>query len=195
MAELINIKLPSALFPFALNQLEQFQFGDYLLTNVFENVTPEVADACIHLWRRNRVIPTNDAARTRTKEVCYCITDQNSGKVIGVNTLYRAQLGPDSREFWLNRMFIDPAHRDTRLMIVGTAMMLCFAKTELEQRGLPGVVNINENRKLSRPGMQRIFSRLGYRPIGWQNGNEVILFRFADVTFTEAEPRSGTTPT
>ena len=150
---------------------------------MFEKISEAQKAACIELWLSNKFLPSHAASRKRSEQICYLLTEVTSGKVIGVNTLYQGSVSRGGTTVWLNRMFIDPAHRDTRLMIVGTSMMLCFAKTYLESRGLPGVGNVNENRKLSRPGMQRIFQRLGYQKLGWQNGNEVIIFRFSDVQF------------
>jgi len=68
-------------------------------------------------------------------------------------------------------------------MITGTAAMLCYAKYFLSDRGIPGIINVNENQKLSRSGMQRIFSRLGYQHYGWQNDKEVIFFEFDRVNY------------
>ncbi|MEO0369538.1 MAG: hypothetical protein AAF197_12280 [Pseudomonadota bacterium] len=178
---MISLQVPSELFPFTIDQLDQLAFEQYLLTNVFEKITVEQRDACVELWLRNRVLPSEEAAIKRSQQICYHLTNRDSGKTIGVNTLYRGFVTNEMPEVWLNRMFIDPLYRNTRLMIVGTSMMLCFAKLHLSDRGLPGVVNINENRKLSRPGAQRVFHRLGYRRIGWQNNNEVIMFRFNDI--------------
>ncbi len=176
-----DIHVPSELFPFRLDQLEHFQFEQYELRRVFGKITNEQREQCIRLWTNNGVIASVEAARSRSSEVCYMLYKQEGQQLIGVNTLYQGQVTQDGPKVWLNRMFIDPNHRQSRLMIVGTAMMLCFAKTHLANQGLPGVVNINENRKLSRPGMQRIFHRLGYRRLGWQNEQEVIMFKFSNI--------------
>lgn len=176
-----NIELPSSLFPFRLEQLECFAYGSYRLRNVFGKINEQQQQACIELWLKNHVLPNRQAAVERSKEVCYLIEDTRNEQVIGVNTLYPGHLDKGHTKVWLNRMFLDPQHRATRLMIIGTALMLCYAKTNLTDQGMVGVVNVNENRKLSRPGMQRIFQRLGYKHLGWQQNKEVILFEFAKV--------------
>lgn len=184
---MIEISLPSDLYRFRLDDLQEFRFNEFCLINVFERITPQQREACIELWLRNGVMPSREAALKRSDQVCYCITENKTGKLIGVNTLYIAGSDDALQNVWLNRMFIDPRYRNTRLMITGTAMMLCFAKTYLADRGLRGVVNVNENRKLSRAGMRKIFSRLGYRQVGEQLGNEVIFFDFNNINFTELE--------
>lgn len=182
---MIEIELPSRFYPFTIKELDYFEFGGYALRNVFEKITPEQQEQCVKLWLSNGVIVTRDAAIERSHEVCYCLYDLASGQLIGVNTLYQGAVAQGGVQAWLNRMFIDPQHRSSRLMIVGTAMMLCYAKTHLESRGLPGVINVNENQKLSRPGAASIFRKLGYRGIGWHNGCEVIAFKFDDISYIE----------
>lgn len=182
----IQINLPSALYPFRTKDLPRLEFGSYTLQNVFQSITEEQRRACVELWLRNRVIPTEQAALQRSNQVCYFITDSASGQCVGVNTLYRDRLVANGPEFFFNRMFIDPDYRNSRLMITGTAMMLCYAKTRLAGLGVEGVININENTKLSRPGMNKIFTRLGYRSIGQQNGKEVLYFEFSRIHYTES---------
>ena len=81
-------------------------------------------------------------------------------------------------------MYILPEHRNSRLMITGTAAMLCYAKTHLSERDEIGVINVNENKKLDRPGLQRIFNRLGYQHKEWRDNKEVILFEFDQVSYS-----------
>jgi hypothetical protein len=179
----INISLPSGLYSFRLDDLQELRFNKYTLTNVFEKITLPQRKACIELWLRNRVINDKEEALARSDQVCYFITETQTGKLIGVNTLYKSANHSTGNGVWLNRMFIDPKHRNTRVMIVGTAMMLCFSKTYLADRGLKGVVNINENTKLRRAGTARLFKRLGYRVVGEENGKEVMFFEFNNVNF------------
>ncbi len=181
----IEIYLPSALYPFKLADLPSFEFGAYTLKNVYQKITERQQYACVEMWLRNRVIPNEQAALERSKQVCYFITETASNKLIGVNTLYLGQVNQDGPQVYLNRMFIDPKFRDSRLMITGTAMMLAYAKTHLSDKGISGVVNINENRKLSRPGMNRIFDRLGYRKQGMKDGQVVLFYEFDRIKLIE----------
>lgn len=180
---MINISLPSGLYSFRLDDLQELRFSKYTLTNVFEKITVPQREACIELWTRNRVIHSKQEALARTDQVCYFITETQTGKLIGVNTLYKSANHSTGNGVWLYRMFIDPQHRNTRIMIIGTAMMLCFSKMYLADRGLKGVVNINENSKLRRAGTARLFKRLGYRKVGEEDGKEVIFFEFDNINF------------
>jgi len=184
MNDQITISLPSSLYPFQLTDLMSFEYERYTLQNVFTRITDSQREACVQLWLRNGVLPSQEAAWARTEQICYFITDTSSKELVGVNTLYQDRLQPSGPMFWMNRMFIDPQHRSGRLMITGTALMLCYARRSLSNQGPRGVVNINENRKLSRPGMARIFQRLGYQQIGRQHGNEILLFDFDRVSFS-----------
>jgi len=186
VADKIDINLPSGLYPFRLNDLAKFEYERYTLINVFQTITDEQRQACVDLWLRNRVIPNQQAAWQRSNQVCYFITETVSGDLIGVNTLYLDQLVANGARFYFNRMFIDPRFRNSRLMITGTAMMLCYARTHLAEKGIGGVVNINENTKLGRPGMRRIFDRLGYRKQGEQDGKDVLYFEFANINYYDA---------
>lgn len=165
-----------------------YQRGPYTLTNVFESISEQQREACVDIWLRNKVMPNREAAWQRSAQVCYFITETASRELVGVNTLYKGKVVENGPTRFLNRMFIDPQHRNSRLMITGTAMMLCFAKTQLADRGISGVVNVNENAKLSRPGMRDIFQRLGYQSRGFHNGQEVWFFEFARIQLIKAEP-------
>ncbi len=181
--EKVTITLGNDLHPFQINDLDNFSFQDYRLENVFENINQNQQQACVDMWMQHQVIASEELAWRRSEQICYIFTHAKSGKVIGVNTLYESKLAHSNEHYFFNRMYITPEHRNTRLMITGTAAMLCYAKYFLSDRGIPGIINVNENQKLSRSGMQRIFSRLGYQHYGWQNDKEVIFFEFDRVNY------------
>ena len=180
-----NIKLPSGLYGFHKDDLAQFRYRDFLITNVFENLSVEQEKSCVQFWLEHGAISSRQAAQERAQQVCYYITHVETEELVGVNTLYIDKLKPDGHQFWFNRMFLNPLHRDTRLMITSTAMTLAYGKLHLAERTPIGIINVNENRKLSRPGMQKIFRRLGYQRLGFQRGDEVILFNFSNVEFVD----------
>ena len=179
----MQIKLGQGLYPFTLAELAQFDYDEYRLINVFGKITAEQQRACIEMWSRAGVLSSPREAQQRALQVCYLIQHRDSEKVIGVSTLYLDAALGDDELFYANRMFIDAEHRSSRLMITGTAMMICYAKQMLANNGVRGVININENTKLSRPGMQRIFKRLGYRYLMRRHNAEVILFEFDTVNY------------
>lgn len=181
--EVMPIKLKEGLYPFGLADLEQFDYDQYRLINVFGKITAQQQQACIAMWSRAEIQISIQEAQRRARQVCYLIQQRSNQKVIGVSTLYlEASLGDDEL-FYANRMFIEQKHRSSRLMITGTAMLICYAKQALANNGIRGIININENAKLSRPGMQRIFKRLGYRYLQHKNSAEVILYEFDKVEY------------
>lgn len=186
MTDKQTIHIPSSLFPFMLNDLDDYEYGNYRLLNVFDKITPDQRKQCVKLWLRNGVLPSRQAALERSDQVCYFITQIDTGELIAVNTLYDDLMPGTQLPVFMNRMFIDPAHRHSRLMIIGTGMMLIFAKTKLENSKQLGVANINENVKLSRRGANRIFRRFGYRQLGYVAGQELLFFEFSRILIEES---------
>ncbi len=181
----ITIQLGSGLYPFQLRDLDNFSFQGYQLENVFEKISTEQRQACVNMWMTHHVIANKELAWERSKQICYILTHIESGDVIGVNTLYKSQFQHSDSLYFFNRMYILPDYRNTRLMITGTAAMLCYAKHYLSDRGINGVININENKKLNRRGLQKIFRRLGYQHHSWQDDKEVILFEFDRIAYID----------
>jgi hypothetical protein len=173
-----EIILPSARFPFRLADLLRCNYGPYTLQNVFRTITKEQQRACVELWIRNQALSSEIAAWIRSEEVCYFITETATGNLVGMNTLYIDHLSAPDGRYLFYRMFIDPLFRNSRLMIVGTAMAACYAKIHLAKYGVLGVVNVNENPKLARRGLATVFSRLGYQVIDQQDGHDSWLFLF-----------------
>lgn len=178
VTEKFDITLPSALFPFTLADLPDFTYGRYRLRNVHGAIGPREQQACVELWLRNGVITSPKAAWERSRQVCYLMHERDTGRLAGVNTLYRDRLTADGPDYLLHRMFIQPEYRDSRLMITATAATLCYAGTRLKDSGVPGVMDIQENPKLGRPGVTRIRCRLGYRHQGQWQGQELWYFDF-----------------
>ncbi|MFT6005756.1 MAG: pimeloyl-[acyl-carrier protein] synthase [Pseudoalteromonas tetraodonis] len=179
----MKIKLGEGLYPFGLDDLAQFDYDQYRLINVFGKISVDQQQACIAMWSRAGVKLSAQEAQKRALQVCYLIQQRSSEKIVGVSTLYLDTSLGDDELFYANRMFIEVEHRSSRLMITGTAMLICYAKQALANKAIRGIININENTKLSRPGMQRIFQRLGYRYFTQQNAAEVILFEFDQVEY------------
>ena len=178
---IVEITLPSADFPFSRSELSCFNYGNYTLRNVFRTINDEQRAACVEMWLRNKALPSAESAWQRAEQVCYLLTETATGRLVGVNTLYVDSLVTGGPQFFLNRMFIEPDYRNSRLMIIGTRAMLCYAKTHLSGEGLSGVVNINENTKLARPAINRLFHKAGYRKQGQLNGKDVWYFEFARI--------------
>lgn len=188
-----QIQLGAGMYPFALDQLDYFEFAGYAIENVFGQLTDLQKCEIIDLWQRNHSLPEGANSQERVAQVCYQMTDLESRRVIGVNTLYPGKLQllkPEAKihPVWLNRMFIDPGFRNSRLMITATAMTLCLAKTRLSASGQAGVVNANENPKLQTPALHKIFSRLGYRFLTKQAQADIWFFDFSQWEFADRRP-------
>ena len=180
-----EIVLPSKLWPFTLQDLERFDYGRYRLENVFNKITQPQRQACVDMWMRNQVIVDEKSAWERSNQICYMMIDLRSDKVIGVNTLYSQPIQMLNRSVYFNRMFIDRNNRDSRLMIVGTAITFCYGKVKLENNGQSGIALIFENQKLTRPGLAKCFNSHGCHKVGNYNGQEVWYFDFANTVITE----------
>ena len=183
---IVDIELPSALFPFDSTEVLNFSYGRYRLKNVFGRISNGDIERVTGLWARYRVLPSPEMADARVREVCYLMEESETGELVGVNTLYPEAMVQGGPRFFKNRMFIAPPHRRSRLMITATAATLVYGKLHLAEQGLPGILNINENRKLGEPGMKRIFQRLGYRLIGQVKGQDVWLFPFSATRLIES---------
>lgn len=179
------IELANAIYPFGLAELYDFRYGPYRLLNVFRRITEAQRQACVRMWLHTKVLSSEEAAWQRSQEVCYLFLHTVDKVLAGVNTAYVDRYPPRDAPYFFNRMFIRPAYRDSRLMIVGTAAAICYLRTHHAGEGVRGVVNVNENPKLYREGIRRVFERLGYRLDGLTDGKETWRFEFDDIRFVE----------
>jgi hypothetical protein len=182
---MFEIILPSPLFPFTLVDLPEFNRGRYRLRNVYRNIDRREQQECVELWLRHGVIISPRAAWERSREACYLLREQETGRLIGLNTLFADRVSEDGPPCLQNRMFIEPEFRGSRLMVSTTAATLCYAKTRLEAEGIQGILNVNENPRLGRRGMRRLFTRLGYQWLDRRHGRDVWFFDFAATRIRE----------
>ena len=186
--------LPHALYPFRLAELGDFRYGGYRLVNVFRRITEEERRACVRMWLEERALTSEEAAWNRSREVCYLFLNEADGVLAGVNTVYVARYLPRDAPYFFNRMFIRPACRDSRLMIAGTSAAICSLRTHHAGEGVRGVVNINENPKLYRRNIRRLFEQAGYRLDGLTEGKETWRYEFDEIRFVDRPPAGeGTT--
>jgi hypothetical protein len=185
MTPVQTITLPNAIYPFRLADLDDFHYGPYRLVNVYRRITDAQRRACVKMWLQTSALSSEEIAWQRSLEVCYLFVHTGDGVLAGVNTAYVQRYPPRDARYFFNRMFIRPAYRDSRLMIVGTTAAICFLRTRHAEEGVRGVVNVNENPKLYRRGMQRMFERAGYRLDGLTDGKETWRFEFDDIRFVD----------
>jgi len=186
-----KIVVPSALYPYrSADDLSLFDYQNFQLVNVFGKITSAQRQQCIQMWRDGGVPFTEHEALQRSQQVCYLFRHIDSGELAGVNTLYKEFLPQLKSEWFCNRMYIRPEYRTSRLMVLATTLMLYYSWLHLrKQQGsngerIRGVANINDNIKLHRKGMRRIFERVGYRYSHKVLNREVWLFAFDEIDFT-----------
>lgn len=182
-----QIFIPGGLFPFTKAQVFDYEYGVFQLLNVYGKITEDQRKQCVSMWLQTGVIPTVELAWQRSEQVCYMFIHRPTGQLAGVNTLYSEVDAATGEKWFLNRMFIRPKFRSTRLMIIGTSLMLVFAKTYLAKEGDKGVKNINENKKLHKKSLRKIFTRLGYTFSHAFNEKEVWFFDFDAVEFVSSQ--------
>ncbi len=180
------ITLPCRSYPIRTTDLASYSYKNYRLQNVYESLTPEQQRAVIEFWLDNGALTSREAAQQRSSEVCYLISEQNSGKIVGVTTLYPDRVGDPPDLCLLMRMFITPSDRRTWLAICAAAMTLVFASKHLSDRGYAGVVNVNENLKLARSGTSKRFEAAGYCLLGQWRGQDVWFFDFKQTQFIDS---------
>ncbi len=141
---------------------ETYQFKDYLVEPVYQQVTDSVADEIRNLWLEANVLSRAEAER-RVKEVVLTARNEN-GELVGVNTVYRQDFLSRNNTYYFYRVFIRPHDRGVfglrRFMSLQARQ---FLKEYRNPQGeTQGVVIVNENRKLSRKGAKRMLERDGW---------------------------------
>jgi hypothetical protein len=142
-------------------------FGHYRLDIVYGHMTAELSGEVITLWLNNQVVPRREAQR-RTAEVVMTIRD-SSNVLVGVNTVYIQDFIKANNPYYFYRVFIRPEDRRS----FGLRSFVSKATREFLRNYYPvghekphGVVIVVENRKLARPGAQKLLARQGWTLIG-----------------------------
>ena len=141
-----------------------FSFRDLRIVPVFGALSRQRAAELSDFWLSRGAIRDPAEARRRTVEAVFLVLADD--RIVGVNTVYRGQLGALG-EYWFYRRFMDPAHR-----LAGVGPRLFRATIDLlagrrDAEGNPrGIAVVAENRKLARPGARRMLARLGLQACG-----------------------------
>jgi len=137
-------------------------FRDYRLQNVYLRTIQAQRSEIIALWREEGAVNDPAEAERRSHEVVFLVRSP-SGELAGLSTvgLVRAK---DGRAFYDYRMFLRKRDRVPNLMVAVVVATRDFLKTFAHPEMQPaGMLHINENPKLMRPGARKVFERLGYR--------------------------------
>jgi len=142
-------------------------YGIYRLDNVYGQITTALGDEIVALWQENRVLSEVEARR-RTAEVVLTIRD-NGGTLVGVNSVYIKDFIKADNPYYFYRVFIRPQDRRS----FGLRSFAGKSTREFLKSYVPightkpqGVIIVVENRKLTRPGAQRMLTRQGWTPLG-----------------------------
>ncbi len=158
----------------------ELDFHGYHLLEVWQKTTPDQCEEVSRFWLKEGALHNANQARERTQQLVTLVRDL-SGALAGVSTAYVAGLGNTEIPHYFFRMFINTQNRRHMLAIrVALFSRDILKKRTPAQAGSPaGIVHVNENPKLMRPGIKRKFIQHGYHLLGKSTaGHEVWRFGF-----------------
>ncbi len=138
------------------------RFRDYLLENVYLRTTQAQRFEIMALWLGEGALNDQAEAERRTHEAVFLVRNA-SGELAGLSTVGLVRI-KDGRVFYAYRMFLRKRDRVPYLMVevikATREFLLTFPHPGLQPAG---IIHINENPKLMRPGVRKTFERHGYR--------------------------------
>jgi len=141
-------------------------FKHYRLDSVYLNTTVEQRAEISAFWLRERAIVDAREAERRAHEVVFRVCRDDTGALSGVSTVSLARTA-NGRVYYAYRMFLRPQDRVPYLMWAVIAATRDFLREFEHPQAKPsGLLHVNENPKLMRPGARRFFLRHGYRYCG-----------------------------
>ena len=163
-------------------------FNDYLLENVYLRTTEAQRSEMLELWRTEGAGMEEANAERSSHEAVYLVRTA-SGELAGVSTVALVRL-KEGQRYYSCSLFLRRRDRVPYLMINvcdATRDFLRTFKHPVEQPA--GMLNINENPRLMRPGVRKLFARHGYRYWGQTAVGEDVW-----VTFFGEPDRLGLSP-
>ena len=164
------------------------RFGNYLLENVYLRTTERQRAEILELWRAEQVGLAGADAERSSREAVFLVRT-HSGELAGASNAALVRL-KDGRRFYSLTLFLRKADRVPYLMVAVCDATRDFLRSFKHPVSQPaGMLNINENPKLMRPGMRKIFARHGYRLWGQTaRGEDVWVTLFAEDKPAERSP-------
>jgi hypothetical protein len=142
------------------------RFKHYRLESVYLGACDAQRAEVTAFWLREKALADVAEATRRADEVVFHVRRDDSGELAGVSTVSLARAG-DGRVYYAYRMFLRPQDRVPYLMWAVIAATRDFLAGFAHPQARPaGMLHINENPKLMRPGARRFFLRHGYRYCG-----------------------------
>src|SRR5207245_7892886 len=116
----------------------------------------------VALWNGAGAVKDPEEAERRSREAVFLVRAK-SGELAGLSTVGLSRV-EDGRMFYEYRMFLRKRDRIPYLMVAVTAATRDFLRNFRHPDLQPaGMIHINENPRLMKPGARRVFVRLGYR--------------------------------
>ena len=155
-------------------------FKEYLLENVYLRTTEAHRAEILALWH-NEQAGLKGADAERSSHEAVFLVRAPSGKLAGVSTVALVRLKSGQR-FYSYSMFLRKRDRVPNLMITVCDATRDFLRTFKHPVSQPvGMLNVNENPRLMRPGARRVFVRHGYRYWGQTSlGEDVWVTEFGE---------------
>ena len=155
-------------------------FRGYLLENVYLRTTEVQRAEILALWHNEQAgLKGTDAERSSHEAVL--LVRAPSGELAGVSTVALVRL-KNGQRFYSYSMFLRKRDRVPNLMITVCDATRDFLRTFKHPVSQPvGMLNVNENPRLMRPGARRVFVRHGYRYWGQTSlGEDVWVTEFGE---------------
>lgn len=137
-------------------------FKDYRFENVYLQTTRDQREEIVRFWSAHDAVKDPREAERRSHEAVLLVRT-TVGAFAGLSTVGFMRL-EDGRLFYAYRMFLRPSDRIPYLMLAVVLATRDFLRIFPHPKFQPaGLLHVNENKKLMRPGMRRLFARNGYR--------------------------------
>ncbi len=155
-------------------------FKDYRFENVYLRTTETQRSEILMLWRDERAGIEGANAERSSREAVFLVRAL-SGELVGTSNVALVRLRGGQR-FYSYSMFIRPRDRVPYLMISVCDATRDFLRNFKHPVAQPaGMLNINENLRLAKPGVRKLFERHGYRYWGQTSeGEDVWVTEFGE---------------
>jgi hypothetical protein len=143
--------------------LENLHIKDYVLENVYLRTTDAHRSEILAFWRNEGAGLEGADAERSSHEAVYLVRAQ-SGELAGVSNVALVRL-KDGRRFYSMSLYL--RKEDQSVPFLG--ITVCDATRDFLRKfkhpvAQPaGVLNVNENPRLMRPGVRKLFRRHGYQ--------------------------------
>ena len=154
-------------------------FKNYRFDAVYLDTSAEQRAAITRFWLTEQAIADPRLAEQRAHEVVLMVFRADTNELVGVSSVGLSR-NQQQRLYYTYRMFIRAADRVPYLMWSVVTATREFLEGYTHPSGaIAGLIHINENPKLMKPGIRRFFLRHGYHYGGKnQRGQDRWLIHF-----------------